>query len=538
MVLQESKIMRCGSFAFQSNDKYRRTSPSLMGAGLAEARLIRASLQFNPHLRWDVWRASSNFLADNESIAVEPIVMEGEVNRRILHRPMNQFEEVAMSCPYLLAGSLPLLADLARFRSSRASPKVPVCGILHSLWIPDLFSTYDWLLRWLKTFDVMVATSAAAQGALRTVVTSLQETSWNKAAPLREDPWIEVIPLGVDLPAEDRLDRQAALRTLELPTDTFVILYLGRISQAYKADLEALISAAASLSGRGYLVHLILAGQAADSLYRKQLQNQIAAVGMTSRTLHFDNFPEFLKTTLIAAANVGVFPSDSIQESFGQALLETMAHARPVLASNWSGHRDLVLDGVTGFLIDTKTSAALMSGASDSVGLQQSIDLAQQTAGGTVVDTNALLHRLEWLASHPDAAVEMGRAARARASQYYSWPTVAGRYSELWAEQLRRAAFAPESGRERLPGLETIFQRYPSSWISSKSLISRSDIMQTRAVRDWNLGQIHSWEKAALVISTLQALEEGPLSFAELIAQGLAEEEIVFLAKKGVWTIS
>ena len=53
------------------------------------------------------------------------------------------------------------------------------------------------------------------------------------------------------------------------------------------------------------------------------------------------------------AADVFTSLSDSIQETFGLVILEAMASGLPVVASDWDGYRDLVIDGVTGFLVPT-----------------------------------------------------------------------------------------------------------------------------------------------------------------------------------------
>jgi glycosyltransferase involved in cell wall biosynthesis len=60
---------------------------------------------------------------------------------------------------------------------------------------------------------------------------------------------------------------------------------------------------------------------------------------------------------LIAACRLLVYPS--IEEPFGLVPLEAMARGRPVVASSRGGTRESVLDGSTGFLVDTLDPAAM-----------------------------------------------------------------------------------------------------------------------------------------------------------------------------------
>ena len=53
------------------------------------------------------------------------------------------------------------------------------------------------------------------------------------------------------------------------------------------------------------------------------------------------------------AADLVVSLVDNIQETFGLVIVEAMASGLPVVATDWNGYRDLVVDGETGFLVPT-----------------------------------------------------------------------------------------------------------------------------------------------------------------------------------------
>ena len=60
---------------------------------------------------------------------------------------------------------------------------------------------------------------------------------------------------------------------------------------------------------------------------------------------------EEAKRNALAAADVGISLVDNAQETFGLAVAEAMAAGLPMVVSNWSGYRDLVREGVDGYLI-------------------------------------------------------------------------------------------------------------------------------------------------------------------------------------------
>ena len=98
----------------------------------------------------------------------------------------------------------------------------------------------------------------------------------------------------------------------------------------------------------------VLACQSPGPAYIAHLRGHLNFLRIQDRTLILENFAEFLQSSIFAACDTFVSPVDSIHETFGIAVLEAMAHARPVIATTWSGYPDLVVDGETGFLLKTR----------------------------------------------------------------------------------------------------------------------------------------------------------------------------------------
>ena len=79
---------------------------------------------------------------------------------------------------------------------------------------------------------------------------------------------------------------------------------------------------------------------------------------------------EEVKRQALVASDLAISLVDNPQETFGLAVAEAMAAGLPIVAANWSGYRDLVRDGIDGYLIPSSWSSSAAS-VSVSLGWQQ-----------------------------------------------------------------------------------------------------------------------------------------------------------------------
>ena len=157
-------------------------------------------------------------------------------------------------------------------------------------------------------------------------------------------------------------------------------------------------------------------------------------------TLAPDPSPEDVRQ-LFAAADVFVSPSDNIQESFGLTLLEAGAAGLPSVVSDWDGYRDLVEHETSGFLVPTLAPAATPLLDCRARTLPDNIHQmyrAQQTA----VDVPALAEALRRLVCDAPLRERMGRAARRRVLENFTWEGVIRRWLAFW-DALRREPLSP-----------------------------------------------------------------------------------------------
>jgi D-inositol-3-phosphate glycosyltransferase len=164
---------------------------------------------------------------------------------------------------------------------------------------------------------------------------------------------VDTIAPGVDLDRFQPGDRAAARRTLGLPADAVVLLFVGRI-QPLKAP-DVLLRAAAEMlardpSLRDRLTVVIVGGASGSGKERPDWLRALAAqlgIGPNVRFL-----PPVTPDELAVhyrAATLTVVPS--YNESFGLVALESQACGTPVVAAAVGGLRTAVVDGVSGALV-------------------------------------------------------------------------------------------------------------------------------------------------------------------------------------------
>lgn len=273
-------------------------------------------------------------------------------------------------------------------------------GIPHEIWIRRMRN------KPLSLFDramIRVEKKGLADPSAPTVlpVSSLAKEELQKIYTIPENR-IEVIHPGVSLNRFSKMKgslwRWEIRKRHGIHEKDLVILFVGMNFEIKRLGLliES-ISHFSRLNPDGSKVKLLVVGKGKATVFEAMAREQ----GVSDSLIFAGVTREVEK--YYAASDIFAMPS--VYDTFGMVVLEAMAAGLPVIITRTVGARDLVDDGVEGFvLLDPPTAA----------------ELAQ---------------KIDFL-SNSNNRLKMGRCARERALKH-SWDRVADRVADLYLRCLR-----------------------------------------------------------------------------------------------------
>ena len=198
---------------------------------------------------------------------------------------------------------------------------------------------------------------------------------------------ITVVGNGVDVESQTPAPPpDATLRTaLDFPADAFVLGYIGTLF-GYES-LDVAVDAMARLRARHPNFRLLVVG---NGTAREELVAQAAALGVTGEVRFVDRVPHDQIGRYYGLVDLFLLPrrpnrlTDLVTPL---KPLEIMARAKPVVASDCGGHRELIIDGENGHLYP----AASPTGLADAI-------VALYERRGSLPELGARARR--WVAAH------------------------------------------------------------------------------------------------------------------------------------------
>ena len=245
--------------------------------------------------------------------------------------------------------------------------------------------------RWRKGVAYAMLERRNLRGAALLHATSAQEADALRDLDLGVP--IAVVPNGVNLDDARGATRGYRAR-LGIPADAFVVLFLGRMHRIKRLDLLA--DAFADVCATHPSAHLVLAGHDEHGLVPDVLRRLSAHADRVHAPGEVTG-PD--KWALVKDADVVVQCSDS--ESFGMAVVESLAAGVPVIATRTCPWREIETRGC-GFWVE-------------------------QTAP-------AIASALRTLADDPVRRASMGERAAVFARDRYSWDAIAPQMARLYAD--------------------------------------------------------------------------------------------------------
>jgi D-inositol-3-phosphate glycosyltransferase len=476
--------------------------------------------------------------------------------RKLRHVTESRFYQDFLPAPPVSLIHFPTPPDprFAWARRAGAPHGFALCGVTHTLCSLRAVEVLRGLIvdPW-EPYDRLICTSRAVTRMVRQVMESFGAYLADRHGGRPHSRiGLETIPLGINTerfcpasPSQRRTERQR----LGLADDEIAVLFVGRLSHHAKAHPFPMfrgISEAARETATN--VRLLLVGWAANDSVLNAFRSAAAEFGPYVRLDILNGLDEKNRFGAWRAADIFCSLSDNIQETFGLVIVEAMASGLPVVATDWNGYRDLVVDGETGLLIPTH----MIPGGSNDLTSQLffgSLDydhFLARSSQSVVVDTTAVAAAFVRLFRDRELRDRLGAAGRRRAAEEFAWQKIIQRYEAVWEEQQTLLASSRSSqGFQKIPGnwredmqrpeayppLETTFEGYPTSWLDDAALLQTAPAAAARlaAVMNHRLTGYESHQRCTDAASLHRVLdaatEPSPLSkLVEVFRQdGLSE---------------
>ena len=187
-------------------------------------------------------------------------------------------------------------------------------------------------LSWLTQLDAVIVDSTATR-----------EVALSSGLALAQ---VHTIPWGIDLKVFSETGAAANLGSWGVPSSAITVLSARAHEPLYRvADI---IDAFSQLLGAVPTAHLLIGN---DGSLRVDLENRVAALGITKEVTFIGLLPESELPALLRACDLYVTASEVDGSSV--TLLQAMSCGVPVVASDTPGNRDWVQDQETGRLFVT-----------------------------------------------------------------------------------------------------------------------------------------------------------------------------------------
>ena len=385
----------------------------------------------------------------------------------------------------------PSIGRWAQWREPVGSAAFSLIGQIHTLSTPAaLGHLQDLVTEPVQPWDALICSSSAGRAAVEQVLEAREEQlRWRTGASLArlrgQRPNLPVIPLPLPPDSLESFssNHSQARQQLGIQPKDAVVLWLGRLSLLTKIDpwpTYVVLERVARQLQRSLV--FIECGPDETPSTHEDLENlrRLCPSVRFVRLGGAEPVSEEVKRQALAAADVAVSLVDNAQETFGLAVAEAMAAGVPLVVSDWSGYRDLVRDGIDGYLIPSAWAASAPQvsvplGWQQFTGIQGFPAVSGALAQLVQLDLAAAETALLTILSQPAMARAMGSAAARRARHLFAPEVVMSAYEALFMELEKcRLHASPEAQRPRpvSPQLDPVrvfarFASHPSTAIQT-----------------------------------------------------------------------
>ena len=175
---------------------------------------------------------------------------------------------------------------------------------------------------------------------IRVVSQGIKEKLVNRGIPSEK---IAVIPTPVDLEKFKAFEPEKVKQIKDDYFNKKIILYAGRLVKV--KNLPLLLKAVARIRNSKHNIVLLIIGEGGE---KAKLKRMVRRLEIEDAVVFISSAPQKDLVNYYHAADVFVLPSFS--ESLGKVLIEAGAAGCPVVSTETTGARDIVVEGRTGYL--------------------------------------------------------------------------------------------------------------------------------------------------------------------------------------------
>jgi D-inositol-3-phosphate glycosyltransferase len=252
----------------------------------------------------------------------------------------------------------------------------------------------------LERADCIIATSPQEREHMRSLVSGQGR--------------IEIIPCGTDIKRFGGVSQAEARARMGIAPDAKIVFYVGRFDP--RKGIETLVRAIGQSGWKDDpRLQLIIAGgsrsDGSDGIERDRIEAIVAELGLSAKTFFPGGVGDPELPLYFASADVCVVPSH--YEPFGLVAIEAMASNTPVVASDVGGLQFTVVPEQTGLLVPAQ-------------------------------NVMAFARAIDRILDAPQWRDLLGRNARQRVENKFSWSGVASQLNDFYL-QLERDARVPST---------------------------------------------------------------------------------------------
>lgn len=387
----------------------------------------------------------------------------------------------------------PSLGAWASWRQCVGHSSFSLIGQTHTLSTSTVMSMLDSLVyEPVQEWDALICSSTAARNVVEVLLHDRFEQLRHRCGATHFPKLqLPVIPLPLDEGCflQENSNRHDARNSLGIPVNDAVVLWLGRLSMLTKADpwpaYKVLQRVAVQLDRPLWLIECGPDDTSVQAEHFARLRQLCPDVNFL-RLGGDQPVSEATKSLALVSCDLVLSLVDNIQETFGLSVAEAMAASRPVVVSNWDGYKDLVRDGVDGYLVPSRwdsdsSLASFPLGWMQKQGLSNFPHISGSLAQLVQLDLEFAEAAVLTLLIDRSLANAMGKAARINAESRFSHQRVMRSYLDLFDELSdRRKVVAAEASSPPLrldpvrcfSGYASQVDNFPSTKYSGESLPS------------------------------------------------------------------